>query len=267
MIKVALAGLGAIGATVAERLLAGVPGIELVGVSDTHEPTLRQVLSTLGCSGLTGDLGRHARNADLIIDCSASSGFLDVAQIAIAESCDLLTVNSATLVDHPEIADRCAGNGCRITVATGALAGFDAVRAAAEGRIDRVVIRTRKNPRAFAGAPHVVQNGIDLTGLTEALLLFEGSVRMAARGFPDNVNVAAGLSLAGIGPDRTETEIWADPAVERNTHVIEVESDSTRFSIQIAGIPSPKNPRTGLLTPNSVVAALRAMAAPVRVGS
>lgn len=267
MLEVAVVGLGAIGAHVAERLLGGVPGIRLVAVAE-KQPDLRDSVShQLACAPLAMPLEEAVARAALVVDCVSSAGFPEVADAAVAHRRDLLTVNSATLLDHMDIVERAAANGNRITVATGALAGFDAVRAAAEGEVASVAITTRKHPRAFTGAPYVVKQGIDLSAVKEPLQLFRGSVREAARGFPDNVNVAAGLSLAGIGPDRTQAAIWADPAVERNTHTIEVEADSTRFQIVIAGVPSPKNPRTGLLTPNSVLACLRAIGGPLRVGS
>ena len=96
--------------------------------------------------------------------------------------------------------------------------------------------------------------------------MFCGTARDAAAGFPENVNVAAALSLAGIGPDRTTIEIWADPAIERNCHTIEVDSDSARFSLSIENIPS-ENPKTGRITALSAVAALRKLHAPLRVGT
>jgi len=86
------------------------------------------------------------------------------------------------------------------------------------------------------------------------------------RSFPANVNVAAALSLAGIGPDKTRLEIWADPALSRNTHRIEVDADTARFSMAIEGIPS-ENPRTGSIVPLSVVAALRGLVAEIKVGT
>ncbi|MBV8747514.1 MAG: DUF108 domain-containing protein, partial [Xanthobacteraceae bacterium] len=96
--------------------------------------------------------------------------------------------------------------------------------------------------------------------------LFEGSAREGARGFPANVNVAAALSLAGIGPDRTRVEVWADPGIDRNVHKIEVDADTARFSMSIENVPS-ENPRTGRITALSVVAALRKLTAPIRVGT
>ncbi len=89
----------------------------------------------------------------------------------------------------------------------------------------------------------------------------------AAAGFPANVNVAAALSLAGLGPDETMIEIWADPTVTRNTHNIKVDSDATRFEMTIEGVPSLENPATGMLTPLSVIATLRGLVSPMRVGT
>ncbi|HWC91989.1 MAG TPA: aspartate dehydrogenase domain-containing protein, partial [Pseudolabrys sp.] len=125
---------------------------------------------------------------------------------------------------------------------------------------------TRKPPAGLAGAPYVTANKIDLAGLRTAAKIFEGSAREGARGFPANVNVAAALSLAGIGPDRTTLEIWADPDATRNMHRIEVEADSASFSMQIANVPS-ENPKTGRITALSVIASLRKLNAPLRVGT
>ena len=96
--------------------------------------------------------------------------------------------------------------------------------------------------------------------------MFSGSAREAAIGFPANVNVAAALSMVGIGPDRTLIEIWADPAVTRNIHRIELDSDSAKLSMEIENLPS-ENPRTGRITAQSVVALLRKLTATVAVGS
>jgi aspartate dehydrogenase len=151
-------------------------------------------------------------------------------------------------------------------VPTGALLGLDAVSAAAEGTIHSVRMITRKPPAGLVGAPYLVKHNISLEGLNTAKCVFTGSAREAAAGFPANVNVVAALSLAGIGPDRTTIEIWADPAVTRNCHSIEVDADSARFSLAIENIPS-ENPKTGRITALSALAALRKLNAPLRVGT
>ncbi len=165
-----------------------------------------------------------------------------------------------------DLVDLARANGGRILIPTGALLALDAVNAANEGIIHSVTMTTRKPPNGLAGAPHLLRNAISVENLTEPKRVFEGTAREAARGFPANVNVAAALSLAGIGPDRTRIAIWADPTVTRNVHTIEVDSDSARFTMQIENIPS-ENPRTGRITALSVVALLRKLRSPLAVGT
>lgn len=125
---------------------------------------------------------------------------------------------------------------------------------------------TRKPVSGLLGAPHLEAQGIDINGITAPMKVFEGSAREAAVGFPANLNVAVALSLAGVGPDRTQLEIWADPALERNTHQIKVVSDSAHFSMEIENIPS-ENPKTGRITAQSVLALLRKMHSTLQVGT
>ena len=178
-----------------------------------------------------------------------------------------MPLSVGALLDNPGLIDLARETGARIIVPTGALLGLDAVRAAAEGVIHSVTMVTRKPPRGLAGAPYLIENQIRVDDLDAPLKVFEGTAREAARGFPANVNVAVALSLAGIGPDATMIEIWADPDVERNTHTIRVDSDATRFEMTIEGIPSQDNPATGMLTPLSVIATLRGLVSPLKAGT
>jgi aspartate dehydrogenase len=125
---------------------------------------------------------------------------------------------------------------------------------------------TRKPVRGLVGAPYLTENNISIEDIREPLRIFSGSAREAAVGFPANLNVAVALALAGIGPDRTVLEIWADPTLDRNTHSIEVVADSASFTMSIANIPS-ENPKTGRITALSVIAYLRKLKAPLRVGT
>jgi aspartate dehydrogenase len=170
------------------------------------------------------------------------------------------------LLANEDLVDLARTRGGQIVVPTGALIGLDAVTAAAEGQIHSVRMVTRKPVKSLLGAPYLLENGIDIESIQEPLRVFTGSAREAAVGFPANLNVAVALSLAGIGPDRTQIEVWADPALERNTHRIEVEADSARFSMEIANVPSENN-RTGRITALSVISWLKKTSAPLRVGS
>lgn len=208
-----------------------------------------------------------AERAQVVIECLPAAAFDSVAVPAIAAGRTLLVLSAGALLDRLALVEEARRTGARIIVPSGALLGLDAVRAAAQGTIHSVKLVTRKPPKGLVGAPYLEQRRISLEGLTAPLRVFVGSAREGARGFPANVNVAAALALAGIGPERTEIEIWADPAVTRNMHRIEVEADSTRFSMTIEGIPSEDNPRTGKLTPLSVIACLKGLVEPLRVGT
>ena len=178
----------------------------------------------------------------------------------------VMVLSCGALLPRPELIELARAHGGRILVPTGGLLGLDAVAAAAEGHIRSVRMITRKPPNGLAGAPYLVANKISVDGLNEAKRVFSGSAREAAAGFPANVNVVAALALAGIGPDRTMIDIWADPHVERNCHTIEVDADSARFTLSIENVPS-ENPKTGRIVALSVLADLRKLHAPLRVGT
>lgn len=265
--RVGIGGLGAVGMALVRRLLDGVEGLELAAASARRLEHWTPRMREIGFAGPVVEAGALAEHADVVVECMPSAAFESVAVPAIEAGRVLVPISVGALLEHPDLVDRARRTGARIAVPTGALLGLDAVRAAAEGEIESVTMVTRKPPGGLAGAPHLVENGIEVAGLAEPLLVFSGSAREGARGFPANVNVAAALGLAGIGPDRTRLEIWADPTVSRNTHRIVVEADSARFELVIENVPSEENPRTGRIVALSVLAALRRLVDPLVVGS
>ena len=266
-LRVGIGGFGTIGRKVAAAIDAGIEGLELAAVSarDTARAEARQ--ADFRTPVPVVPLGELAARSDLVLECAPAAVFEEVALPTIEQGRIFVPTSVGALLPRMHLVERAKETGARIVVPTGALLGLDAVRAAAEGTIHRVVMVTRKPPGGLAGAPHLVENGIEVEGLTEAKCVFKGSARDGARGFPANVNVAAALSLAGIGPDRTELEIWADPAVDRNQHRIEVEADTVRFTLEIAGVPSEENPRTGRIVAPSVIACLKSLTQTLRIGT
>lgn len=266
IMRVGLAGLGAVGMTVARRLEAGIPGLRLVAISVRDVDKARRSLPRIGDGIAAVAPGGLAALCDVVVEGLPPAQFTAVAEPAIDAGRIFMPLSVGQLLVHPGLVDRARETGARILVPTGALLGLDAVRAAAEGEIREVRMVTRKPPAGLEGAPYLRERGISLVGLTTPRKVFEGTAREGARGFPANVNVAAALSLAGIGPDRTTLEIWADPGVDRNIHRIEVDADSARFSMQIENVPS-ENPRTGRITALSTIAALRGLVSELRVGT
>jgi aspartate dehydrogenase len=265
-LRVAVAGLGAIGTRVVEALDHGIDGLVLAAVSAQHPEKHRVRLGQLKSPPALLPIEALADVADIVIECAPSKLVRSIVAPFVASGKIAVVLSAGALLDNEDLVEAAKQNGGQIVIPTGALVGLDAVTAAAVGNIYSVRMITRKPVRGLAGAPYIVENNIDIEGITEARKIFEGTAREAAKGFPANVNVAVALSLAGIGPDRTSMEIWADPALTRNTHRIDVESDSASFSMSIENIPS-ENPKTGLITALSVIAYLRKLRASLRVGT
>jgi len=266
MLTVAIAGLGAIGLPLARALDAGVDGLRLIAVSARDQAKAAANLAGFRHKPVLIDLMGLAQ-ADIVVEAAPAAVFVPIATAAIEAGRIFVPSSVGALLPRMELVERARATGARIVVPTGALLGLDAVRAAAEGHVSSVTIETRKPPRGLEGAPYLVQHGIDVAGIAEARCVFRGNAREAAAGFPANVNVAAALALAGLGPDRTMVEIWADPGVVRNTHTIRVEADAARLTMTIENVPSEENPRTGMITPLSLLACLRGLVSTLKVGS
>ena len=263
--RVGIAGLGTVGRTLARALDAGIPGMRLAAVSARDVATAEAWVAGLASTVAVVPLERLVDHCDVVVECAPSGLMPRLAEPVLRAGKQLIVLSSGALLEHGWLIDLARECGGQIMVPTGALLGLDAVIAAAEGRITSVRMVSRKPVEGFRGAPYLAQHGIDIEGIREPLKIFSGKAREAATGFPANLNVAISLSLAGIGPDLTELEIWADPTITRNTHTITLESDSAACTMTIQNIPT-ENPKTGRITAQSVVAMLRKMGAPLSVG-
>ena len=265
-LRIAIAGLGAIGLKIAEALDRGIPGCVLAAVSANDRGKAAARLAHLDRPPPVVAIGELEPLADLVIECAPASLLPAIAAPFLRAGKSVLVLSVGAILVNEHLVELARVHGGQIVVPTGALLGLDAVAAAAEGKIHSVRMVTRKPVRGLAGAPYLAEHNIRIEDITAPLRIFEGTPREAAVGFPANLNVAVALSLAGIGPDKTTLEIWADPSLERNIHRIEVVADSASFSMQIENVPS-ENPRTGRITALSVISYLRKLGAPLRVGS
>ena len=265
--RVAIVGLGAIGSMLAESLSNGrVPGVELVAVAARDRSKAARFSSTLPREVPVIAVSELPEHCDLAVECAPAAVLDKIARPMLEAGKKVMVLSAGALLAHADLGEIAKRTGGQIVVPTGALLGLDAVAAAAEGCIRSVRMKTTKPVKGLVGAPYLDEQRIDLTEIEAPTKVFEGSAREAARGFPANLNVAVALSLAGIGPDRTMLEIWADPALDRNVHQISVDADSATFEMTIWNVPS-NNPKTGRITALSALAALRKISAPIRVGS
>lgn len=265
-LSIGVVGCGAIGRAILRAADDGTLGMGVAGVTSRSESSARDFLGTLNSPVPYLSLGELIEQADLIVEAAGGDVAPGLVKAAFDAGKGAMVISVGALITHPELLDLARERGCRLLMPSGAIIGLDGIKAAAVGRIDHVVMESRKGPAALDGAPHVVNNGIDLESLEEETVIFSGSAREACIGFPANLNVAAAVSFAGVGPDRTTVRMVAVPGLARNCHDIEVEGEFGLMRLHLENIPG-ENPKTGRLTAMSIIRALQQEADPVRLGT
>ena len=265
--NVGIVGFGSIGSEVAKALVNGVEDFSLYGITSRSKSKAKERIAKLDKNIKIYDLETLVDNCEIIIDCAPKEAFRDIATQCINKERKLITVSGSGILDNLDLEELAKTKNSQIILATGAILGLDALRAASESNINSVTMTTRKPPNALSNAPFVINNNIELNNLLEPKLIFKGSATDGAKAFPANVNVAAAVGLAGIGANKTKLEIWADPKLKRNTHKVEVDSDSAIFEMSIQNVQTPENPGTGKITGLSVIACLRGLKSSFKIGT
>ena len=240
--------------------------VSVAGVTSRTEWKARAFLSSLHSPPPYLQLSELIAHSTLIVETAGGPVVPKLARTTFGAGKDLMVISVGALLEHPDIIDQSRSTGCRLFAPSGAIAGLDGIKSACSGRVDRLVMISRKPPEALEGAPFLTERGISLVGLDQEKELFFGTAREACRGFPANLNVSAAVSLAGIGPDRTQVRILAVPGLERNCHDIEVEGEFGLLTLHIENIPS-ENPRTGRLTALSIIRSIQDAFDTVHIGT
>jgi aspartate dehydrogenase len=268
--KLGLVGYGTIGRMVAEAVQAGKAGeTSLVAVLDVHErPPFAQVDGRpFYTTGLPAFLDA---GLDVVLEAASQAVLKAVAFPVLERGKELVAMSVGAFAD-PEFAEglrrRAAEKGGRVYLPSGAIGGLDALAAAALEEIDSVTLTTTKPVKGLAGTRSAFDPDLDLTTLSEATCIYEGPAAEAVRRFPQNVNVAAALSLAGIGFERTTVRVVADPRAERNIHRIDARGRFGELSLEFRNLPSPGNPKTSYLAALSAIRLIRRLGEPIRVGA
>ena len=268
MLKVGVVGCGTIGAEICRAIDDGLVRATLAGITDVDyakaEGLLRGRKARVPLLPLADLIGA----ADLVVEATSKAAAPAIIRQSLERSRDVMVMSVGGLLEcADEMLQLAERQGRRLYVPTGAIAGLDAIKGAMAGRVSKVTLTTRKPPRGLEGAPYVVEKGIDLKALKEPTVIFSGSAREAVPAFPANVNVAAALSLAGIGGDKTEVRVLADPTSDKNVHEIEAEGDFGKLFVRMENVPSPANPKTSHMAALSAIALLRRITASLVVGT
>ncbi|MCK5243034.1 aspartate dehydrogenase [bacterium] len=268
-LTIGIIGCGAIGSQVAKTLTRQkVPGLRIATLTDIDLQRALDIAAQLSPRPKVVSLSPAAKQCDVLLEAAGSLAVPSIAQAASREKKQLVLLSVGALIQYPEILEQCFRRQCPLHFPSGAIAGLDALKAAsAVGKVRSVILTTRKPPRGLAGAPFFQQKKMDPGKLKTATTIFSGTARRAIRLFPANVNVAAAVSLVGLGPDKTRVNIIADPRTTKNSHTLEVAGDFGKFTTTTENIPSRENLKTSFLAAASAVALLTALAKGSRFGT
>ena len=254
--KVGIVGTGAIGSEVA-RAASAMDGVDSVLLFDI-DPDATKQLRKLPRTKVAASADALVDAVDLVIECANKGVVQTVVRAALAKGKKAMLLTIGSLADdklREELIALARKHGGKIYLPSGAVMGVDGVKAAAEGDLKSVTLVTTKPP---AG----IQKGTD-----RWTMLFSGPAREAVEQFPKNVNVAATLSLAGLGFDQTHVQVAIDPLATRNSHKVIIEGSFGRARIEVENLPSPTNPATSYLASLSAIALLRRIVSPVEIGA
>ncbi|CAN5821338.1 aspartate dehydrogenase [soil metagenome] len=264
VLKLALIGCGAIGSAMLE-LMRDDTAIEVVSI------VLREGSTTASthAQGLApGAAIVHAvpwSDVDLVVEAAGHAAIEQHVLPALARGIDCI-VTSVGALSTQGVSERLEAaartGGAQVRLIAGAIGAIDALAAARIGGLEFVRYTGRKPPAAWAGTP--AEAHVDLQTLTSEALIFEGTAREAARLYPKNANVAATVSFAGLGLDRTQVRLIADPAVTQNVHLLEARGAFGEIELRMRNEPLASNPKTSALTVFSLVRAIRERIDPIR---
>jgi len=262
------------GGTIARLMLehrAELPGIEFVALAGRSAASRGKALAAqFGVAYVVGREALLAQRPDAVVEAASHEAVREHLVPLLDAGVGVIVLSAGALADDAlrQAAERAAErSGALFYVPSGGIGGLDALRTACLAGVDEVSIQVAKPPAAWRGIAFVERLGIDLQKLRESTTLFEGPAREGVPHFPQNVNIAAVLALAGVGMDRTRLKVVADPALSLNTHTIRVSGKSGRFTVVLENVPSPDNPKTSWLACYSALSALRTLGSRVRYGS
>lgn len=271
--KVGLLGCGTIGSQLALAVDSHkVANASLAALFDVSESNLKNLKEKLHSNPKPHSdfAGFLSSGADIVVEAASQDAVRSFGREVLEAGKDLMVMSVGALADGAflaELLQAAARKGRRVYVPTGAIAGIDAIRSVRH-LLESVTLTTTKSPKALAGAPFFETSKVKLDGITKSTVIYEGLAASAVRAFPANVNVAAVLSLAGIGVEKTKVRIVADPQATTNQHEIVATGSFGEIRITVNNVPSPGNPKTSFLAVLSAIECLRSICDDgMRIGS
>ena len=270
--RIGIIGGGVIARLMLEHIRKGDLGdVQVVAIAGRSNQSKGRVLAgEFGVPFMVGLEALAAARPEAVVEAASHDAVREYGEPLLARGISFVALSGGALCDD-ELRDRleraAAKHRALLYVPAGGIGGLDALKAVCLAGADEVGIAVNKPPVAWKGIPYVEKLGLDLDKLSEATVLFDGSAREGVPHFPANVNIAAVLSMAGIGFDRTRLKVVADPALKFNTHFIVIRGKTGRIDIKFESVAMPENPKTSMLACFSALAAIRELGRSTRYGT
>lgn len=270
-LKIGIVGCGAIGSSLAARIAKDFSRkARLVALYDLELSRAVRLSGEVSKSRrlVTGTLEELIGRSDLVIEAASAQSAWQIAQKVLSRSRDILTMSVGGIAPHYASLVRLAEKKrARVFIPSGAISGIDALKAARLGKIKEVVLTTRKHPASFKGLAYLKEKKISLEGLQKDRVLYSGAAREAIKLFPQNINVAALLGIAGLGLEKTKVTIIASPSVHNNIHEVKVVGAAGTVVARTENVVHPDNPKTSYLAVLAALATLEQVLCPVKLGT
>jgi len=268
-LKIGIVGCGAIGSRLAKAVTEDFSEkAELTGLNDIDIEKAYKLSSDLKKKNIVAlSLEDLIKKCSLVIEAASAKVSKSIAEAAIGSSRDVMIMSVGGMLDAQDVFKSAEEKKCNIYFPTGALCGLDAVKAAAISKIERVTLTTRKPPSGLIGNPYLLKRNINLEQIDKETVVFEGNVDMAVRLFPQNINVAATLSLACGCRDKVLVKIVTSPEYTKNSHEILVEGDFGKLVSRTENFPCPDNPKTSFLAVLSAIATIKNILESIKIGT
>ncbi len=267
-IKIGIIGCGTIGSQLASACLGSLKDrFELIAICDADANKVRKLKEAIKKGPAILKLEELIKKCDLVVEAASAKISGDILDKCINAGKDCMIMSVGGIVGREKLLKRALSRRVKVYIPSGAISGVDGLKSASAGIIDSVTLTTRKPPKGLEGAPYIKENSIDLSKISGETIVFEGTAVEAIRGFPQNVNVSAILSLAGLGAEKTRVRIITSPQITKNIHEVEIIGECGKIFTRTENVPSKTNPKTSELAVFSAIATLKGITDSVRVGT
>ena len=266
--NICVIGCGAIGTTIA-RAIDEMPDIEKIYLTDRSKECATRLQEKVKKVRYVPDIVPIMNDIKLVVEAASQDAARYYVPLALSAGVDVLIMSVGVFQDEEFQTDTfrlAKRKNAKVFLPSGAIGGIDALCAASLEQLDEVTLTSTKPPSAFGPNEYLESRGIVASELRERTEVFYGSAREGVRHFPQNINIAATISLAGIGFEKTKIRLICDPQVQTNEHHLKAKGKFGELDVVTRNVPSPRNPKTSYLAALSAISAIKKITGTTWVG-